>query len=100
MKPVFVRKKDRLTVQEREREEAKQRQAEREAQMLAEQRRRDTLRMVETAVKLEVQERKTQETNDPDGLLNTVNTDDENEEVEYEAWKLRELKRYVPTCFC
>ena len=38
MKPVFVRKKDRLTVQEREREEAKQRQAEREAQILAEQR--------------------------------------------------------------
>merc|ERR1712183_318401 len=76
LKPVFVRKKDRLTVQEREREEAKQRQAEREAQMMAEQRRRDTLRMVENAVKLETQERKTQESNDPDGLLNTVNTDD------------------------
>jgi len=93
LKPVFVRKKDRLTVQEREREEAKQRQAEREAQILAEQRRRDTLRMVESAVKLEVQERKTQLSNDPDGELNTVNTDDENEEIEYEAWKLRELKR-------
>ena len=91
LKPVFVRKRDRLTVQEREKEEAKQRQAEREAMMMAEQRRKDTLRMVETAVKQEAEDKKSKD-NDPQGL-NAVNTDDENEEVEYEAWKLRELKR-------
>ena len=57
---------DRLTVQEREREEAKQRQAEREAQQAAELRRRETLRMVEEAVKKETTERKAKD-NDPAG---------------------------------
>merc|ERR1712020_381986 len=73
LKPVFVRKKDRLTVQEREREEAKQRQQEHEAQKAAEARRRETLRMVESTVKKEVMERKEKE-NDPLGL-HEVNTD-------------------------
>ncbi len=41
LKPVFVRKGDRLTVQEREKEEAKEREAERQANLLAEQRKRD-----------------------------------------------------------
>ena len=91
LKPVFVRKGDRLTIQEREREEAKEREAERQAQMLRDQRKKETMRMVETLVKTDIVERKTKD-NDPLGM-NEVNTDDENEEVEYEAWKLRELKR-------
>lgn len=92
LKPVFVRKQDRLTQIEREREEAKMRQVEKEAAFSAEQRRRETLRMVENSIKLEAEEKKKKD-NDPLSLLNTVNTDDENEEIEYEAWKLRELKR-------
>eukprot|EP00094_Tigriopus_californicus_P005236 TCALIF_05049-PA protein Name:"Similar to MFAP1 Microfibrillar-associated protein 1 (Bos taurus)" AED:0.05 eAED:0.05 QI:168/0.75/0.8/1/1/1/5/1455/463 len=91
LKPVFVRKKDRLTVQEREKEEAKARQAEREALVAADHRRKNTLKLVETLVKQDVVERKAKDT-DLQGL-NEVITDDENEELEYEAWKLRELKR-------
>ena len=45
--------------------------------ILAEQRRRDTLRIVEHSVKQEFEDKKK---SDPDGLL-TVNTDDENEEI-------------------
>jgi len=91
LKPVFVRAKDRLTIQEREREELKARQAEREAQRLAEERRRQSVRMVEMEVrKANIAERKA----DGDTIgMDDIHTDDENDEVEYEAWKVRELRR-------
>ncbi len=47
---IYSRAKDRLTIQEREREEAKARQLEKEAIRAAEDRRRQTLRIVEDEV--------------------------------------------------
>ncbi|XP_034949203.1 microfibrillar-associated protein 1-like [Chelonus insularis] len=91
LKPVFVRKKDRITVMEREKEAMKQKQAEIESKKMAEERKRQTLRMVEEAIRKETQGEKMVDSNE--GKIEDVCTDDENDELEYEAWKLRELKR-------
>ncbi|XP_028256874.1 microfibrillar-associated protein 1 [Parambassis ranga] len=88
LKPVFIRKKDRVTVADREAEEQKQRELEAEAKKQAEERRRYTLKIVEEEAKKEFEEnRRTL------AALEALDTDGENEEEEYEAWKVRELKR-------
>ena len=79
-KPIFVRKKDRLTIQEREGEERRQRQLEKQAIKKAEMRRRESLRMVEACVKNTILEQKSNN-NDPKGLLE-ANTDDNNEDLQ------------------
>ncbi|CAK6982868.1 microfibrillar-associated protein 1 [Scomber scombrus] len=88
LKPVFIRKKDRITVAEREAEELKQKELEAEAKKQVEERRRYTLKIVEEEAKKEFEEnRRTL------AALDALDTDGENEEEEYEAWKVRELKR-------
>ncbi|XP_054707957.1 microfibrillar-associated protein 1-like [Uloborus diversus] len=88
LKPVFVRKRDRVTVQDKEQQAQKEKEQEILAKKLAEERRRQTLKMVEEEAKKELMEQ--QEVQCASDL---VITDDENDEAAYETWKLRELKR-------
>ncbi|ESP02409.1 hypothetical protein LOTGIDRAFT_138500, partial [Lottia gigantea] len=88
LKPVFVRKRDRITIQEKEREEIKQRELEVENKKLAEDRRRQTLKMVENEAKKEFEALKATQ-----DACDAMNSEGENDEEEYEAWKVREFKR-------
>lgn len=58
LKPVFVSKKDRATIAEKEKEAQKQKQLEYEAKRVAKEKRRQTLRLVEESVKKELEKSK------------------------------------------
>lgn len=88
LKPVFVRKRDRITVQDKEQQALKEKEQELLAKRQAEERRRQTLKIVEDEAKKELMEQ-----HNVQNASDLVITDDENDEAAYEAWKLRELKR-------
>lgn len=58
LKPLFVSKKDRATIAEKEKEAQKQKQLEYEAKRLAKERRRQTLRLVEESIKKDLEKAK------------------------------------------
>ncbi|KAK3863668.1 hypothetical protein Pcinc_028897 [Petrolisthes cinctipes] len=96
LKPVFVRKKDRITIHQKEQQQLKAKQHEVDNRKRVEDRRRDTLRMIEqehrqsAALAASRLAASADASVDP---LDAVNTDDEADDAEYEAWKLRELRR-------
>lgn len=92
LKPVFVSKKARETIEERERIEAEKRALEEEKEMRAKERKKESRLLVVEEVKRE-EELEANPTFDGAEEELPNDDDDEDDEEELEKWKIRELQR-------
>ncbi|KAL5965018.1 Microfibrillar-associated protein 1 [Taenia solium] len=93
LKPVFVRRQERITLQAKQRADQIAAEAAAEAKRLADERRRDTLKLLEAEIRREAEEARLMQDE-----LEALDSDDatgdpQKEQEEYELWKVRELKR-------
>lgn len=95
LKPVFVRKDERITLQAKQKADQIAAEAAAETKRLADERRRDTLKLLEAEIRREAEEaRLMQEELDAlDSDDAAISGDPHKEQEEYELWKVRELKR-------
>ncbi|KAH7727532.1 Protein MFAP-1 [Aphelenchoides avenae] len=91
LKPVFVRKRDRVTLVEVEKEQERLELLRMEEEKRKEERKRQSVKLLEETLKREEELAKLKKDDTYD--LASVNTDDESEEISYEMWKVREMKR-------
>ena len=78
-----------MTIKEKQVQAEKEKQIEKEKERLRVEAKRQTKKYIE----IEVAKEKFSEKENDDNILCDFATDDENDQAEYEAWKLRELKR-------
>ncbi|CEF68322.1 Microfibrillar-associated protein 1 [Strongyloides ratti] len=92
LKPVFVPRKDRVTLLEIQKEKEAEMEAEMEEEKRKEARKQQSVSLLEMTLKAEKEAEEVKKLADALDLTEIV-TDDDDDEIAYELWKIREINR-------